>query len=50
MIFDFNNYKTKKERNILIHEYYEKGFSQRMMAKYLNLSHLAAREILNKKL
>jgi putative transposase len=49
MIFDFNNYETKKERNELIHEYYEKGFSQHLIAKHIGLSQVGVNKILNKK-
>ena len=49
MIFDFNNYETKKERNELVHEYYKQGYSQHLMAKYLGLAQSSINKILNKK-
>ena len=49
MIFDFENYETKKERNELIHEYYQEGFSQHLIAKHVGLSQSGINKILNQK-
>ena len=49
MIFDFTHYETKKERNELIHEYYQAGFSQHLIAKHVGLSQSGINKILNQK-
>ena len=49
MIFDFENYETKKERNELIHEYYQEGFSQHLIAKHVGLSQAGVNKIINQK-